>query len=292
VKNRFVFKFENSGFFSEVNNFILALLYAKKNNYEIILDVSNFKTVDEDTLKTILDISNFKINSSFFISRATSRSLNTYLFNYFGIGKFLRFFSYFLFRLTIWINNIFQVNKIELLQDHWILIRKQRLSLSLEDKIFIFNVIKDLWIHKSNFFKNENFVGVHIRRGDKITETNFISLEQYYLEIIKRCKLVNTQSVFIFTDLKEEGEFLKSKLIGYKVELKFLDEKGYFHQDYLKLSDEIKAEKTLKLCDIVNKLAASDYFIGTNDGNLSAFVSILRNGENVSDLRDEGLLIY
>ena len=292
MKKQFVFKFENSGLFSEINNFILALLYAYKNNYEITIDVKNFKTVDENTLKSILDLSEFNFNSSKFISQATSRSLSTYLFNYFGVWKFIRLLFYYSFNLINRVSNIFLLNKVELLQDHWILIRKLRLTLSSEDKVFIFNSVKNLWIHRSNFSKKENFVAVHIRRGDKITETSFISLEQYYLEIIKSCKIVNTQNVYIFTDLKEEGDILRSKLDGYNVELEFLDEKGYFHQDYLSLSNDVKANKTLKLCDIVSKLSASDYFIGSNDGNLSAFVTMLRNGENFSDLRNGGLLIY
>lgn len=294
MKNKFVFSFTNAGLFSEINNFLLALLYAHKNNFEVIIDYNSLKSIDEITLNTILNLKTFNKGCSTVVSKASTRSLNTYLYAYSGYSRFIRLTMFLFYNARYQLYSLINNSDIDLLQKHWNGIRELRLNLSEEDNFFLFNTTKSLWIHatKGNDKSNSNFIGAHIRRGDKITETKFILLETYFDEIKKQCKINDTKDVFLFTDLMEEGVKLKVQLMGYNVTLNYLDEKGYYHEEFLKLPNEIKVNKTLILCDIVNKMNAASHFIGSNDGNLSAFVSLLRQGKNITDLRNEGLLIF
>jgi hypothetical protein len=137
-----------------------------------------------------------------------------------------------------------------------------------------------------------DFISVHLRRGDKIIETNYISLETYRNEIIKQCNLNATRNVYVFTDLMHDGLKLKEILNGYNVTVFWLDENGYYHETYLKLPNRLKILKTKQLCDVVNIFYSAKHFIGSNDANLAAFVSLLREEKNVTDLRNGGLIIY
>lgn len=294
MKNKFIFSFTSAGLFSEINNFLLALLYAHKNNLEIVIDYYSLKAIDELTLNKILNLTLFLTNKSIIFSKASTRSLNTYLYGYSGIAKYFQIVKYYTHILKYKIySEIFSQN-IDLLQKHWSGIRELRLNLSIDDKLFLFGITKNLWIHqgKVNDKKNANYIGVHIRRGDKITETKFILLNDYLDEIINQCEKNCTNKVFIFTDLKEEGVKLKKSLSGYNVILNYMNENGYYHEEFIKLPNDIKASKSLLLCDIVNELVASTHYVGSNDANLSSFVTLLRGGKNVTDLRKGGVIIY
>lgn len=294
MKKKIVFSFTNSGLFSEVNYLLLTILYAKKKNYELLLDYSSLECVDYITINKIFNFEAFNKVNSRVISNASTRSLKTYLYGYSGFSKLIRFIMYLGFNINYKYYSLINNVEIDLFQKHWNEIKNLRLKLSEEDNNFLFSILQSLWIHKQkeNVNFNAKFIGVHVRRGDKITETGFLSLNTYIEEIRKQCKVYNTKEILLFTDFKEDGIKMNKILVGYNVTLKCIDEKGYFHKEFLKNSKKIKAEKTLLLCDIVNELSQSSHFIGANDGNLSAFITMLRQGKNLTDLRNSNRILY
>lgn len=294
MNKRLVFSFTSAGFFSEVNNLLLAILYGHKNNFEIVIDFGSIRFIDVDSLNKILNLKVYNILNSNIISNASTRGLKTYLYDYSGYIKFIQFLKYLIYYIRYKIYEFRNNPNLDLLQRHWSKIRNLRFNLNDEDKIFLYSTVQKLWIHKSP--KESNFkhicIGVHLRRGDKVLEIENISLNQYYNEIVKQSKIIGTKEVFLFTDLLEDGLKLKKRLRGYNVSLNYIDDEGYYHEEFLKLPIEIKINKTLLLCDIVNRMACTSHFIGSNDGNLSAFISLLRAGEDITDLRNDGLLMY
>jgi hypothetical protein len=294
MANKVTFSFTNSGFFSEINNFILGALYAKKNKLDLVIDFSSLAFIDESTLTSIIDFQKFQILKSKIVSNASTRNYGTYLFPNTGKARANRLIKYFYFNLIyIFYLKVLGCN-IDILQKHWKNIRKTRLHLNINDKEFLYKIAKRLWIHNTHnkYSKLGLYIGVHIRRGDKIIETEFHNNRKYILEIKKYCKKYDTREVVLFTDSIKDCKLIKEKLKKYNIHLIPHDIEGYHHKEFLKKPSIYKTKSTLMICDVVNYMNDAAHFIGSNDGNLSAFVSLLRSGKNVSDLRMGNLLIY
>lgn len=288
-----VFSFTNAGFFSEINNFLLTMIYAKQNDFKILIDYSSMDFIDENTLNQIIDLKNFKKLENTIISNINTRSLRTFLFNCpFGLKPFylLKYYYGYLNYLIFTITNDY---KIDLFQTHWGKIKKLKNDLSKEDILMLFNISKSLWIHntKKYPFDDNNYIGVHIRRGDKIIESEFIPINDYYNEILLQCNNHNTNNILIFTDLEEEGIVIKEKLNSYNVKIDYINKTGYYHKEFLKLPNETKKKNTIHLCNIVNHMVKASHYIGSNDGNLSAFITLLRENKYVTDLRKQNKLL-
>ena len=294
MKKSLVFSFTDSGLFSEINNLLLTVLYCKKNGYDLLIDYSSLRCISKIHLKNIFLLDDYNTINDVIITSASTRSINTYISRQSGSKKIMYLIKYYFHIIRFYISSNIHNYNYELFQNHFNKIRELRLSLSENDKNFIFQTVDNIWNFDSFSAStiHTNFVGAHIRRGDKITETEFISLDLFYREIIDKCKINNTKNVVLFTDFLGDGIKLKDMLFGYNVKVKSLDEEGYFHEEFLKQSDITKNDKTLKLCNIVHEMSLATHFIGSNDANLSAFICLLRKGKKITDLRDGGLIIY
>ena len=294
MANKFAFSFTNAGFFSEINNFILGVLYAEKNNLELVVDFSSLEFVDKATLNSIIDFQNHDLLKSEIISNSSTRTRRSYLFPYTGIAKVKKLIEYYNFNMYYRIYSLIADCDTDIMQKHWTNIRNQRFQLNQNDRDFLYKITKQLWIHNSqNKYSNlGEYIGVHIRKGDKINETEFHSNDKYIYEIEKYSKIYKTREVVLFTDNVKDGHAVKQILRGHNIHLISLDKEGYIHKEFLKQTSHYKTKNTLALCDIVNTMVDSSHFIGSNDGNLSAFTGLLRSGNNISDLRMSNLVIY
>lgn len=294
MKKSLVFSFTDSGLFSEINNLLLTVLYCHNNGYDLLIDYSSLRCISKIHLKNIFLLDDYFTINDVIVTSASTRSLNTYLSRQSGLKKIIYLIKYYFYNVRFYFFSNINNYNYDLFQNHFNKIRELRLSLSQKDKDFIFQTVDNIW-NFDFFSKNKihpNFVGAHIRRGDKITETEFISLDLFYNEIKDKCKINSTKEVVLFTDFLSDGLKLKEMLFGFNVNVKSLDDEGYFHEEFLKQSDITKNDKTLKLCNIINEMSLASHFIGSNDANLSAFICLLRKGKNITDLRDGGLIIY
>ncbi len=293
MKKTIIFSFTNAGLFSEINNFLLTLLYASKNNYQIQIDLSSLGGINENDLKKLLDIKDFPKVLSNPIKRASTRSWRTYIYGYSGYYRILQLIKYIINNIYFIIYSKIKNIDVDLFQKHWKQIRRLRLNLTHDDKLFLYTKANQLWVYKNEIdYNNTNYIGVHLRRGDKIIETEFITTEIYLNEIKKQSAIYNIKKVLVFTDSIKDGKQIQQKLKDFDITLLNLDENGYFHEEFLQLPYKVRLNKTFQLCNIVNKMALSTHYIGSNDGNLSAFISLLRKGENMTDIRDGNKLIY
>ncbi len=118
----------------------------------------------------------------------------------------------------------------------------------------------------------ESYVGFHIRRGDKIKESDYIPINDY---INRASELTNIRNAFILTD---EFEIIDS-LLKYHPTWNIYTfcvegETGYDHRTFEKKHLEIKNQKQLKLFASMELLSQADLFIGTFSSNPGMYLGM------------------
>ena len=120
-----------------------------------------------------------------------------------------------------------------------------------------------------------NYIGVHIRRGDKITskEMQDIHLDNYINSIIKYKSI--SSNVYIATDDTSIIDSIKNKLspLGFSVFYNSQNQNQGFNEDLFNHSSrQTRQEDTLNVLLDMEVLIPSDFFIGTYTSNLSRVV--------------------
>ncbi|MGI4751466.1 MAG: hypothetical protein ACRYFB_12605 [Janthinobacterium lividum] len=123
-----------------------------------------------------------------------------------------------------------------------------------------------------------NYVGVHLRSGDKSTEAK-ISPVQKYIDYIKNTTPL--KDLFVLTDDYKNIKEIQRSFSEYKV-YSFCqeNEKGFSEGAYNKLDKEDKKKITIKLLTDTEVLYKSATFIGTFSSNVGLFIGMRRNAEN------------
>ena len=172
-------------------------------------------------------------------------------------------------------------NRFNFVRNHSFHLRK--ISLSLLNPAY-----KRLKLMRRHKFKN--YIGVYIRRGDKVFENKLIGdneISQLTLIdiIIKtfqpKCKFM------IVTDDMKDGIALKNNLYlkGYKSRLICLSKQGYIHKDFINQNDKLKLEKIDRMFKAVSLLERTKIFIGDSNNNLSLYFFMMRNLKDCIDIR-------
>lgn len=154
-------------------------------------------------------------------------------------------------------------------------------------KLFILqpNIMEDTLKKFSNFeFKKKEYIGVHIRRGDKITsnESKNITKDKYINEILNHSKI---QNIVICTDDTEfSNEVIKELLTkkNFNIFIKNKTTKGYDQSEFNNLSSELKRDHLIDFLNDIQILINSKIFICTFSSNVSRFIALFRNGNNYS----------
>ncbi len=112
-----------------------------------------------------------------------------------------------------------------------------------------------------------NYVGMHIRAGDIVTESPLVPPLSYF-EVLSTLDL-HTKDFFIFTDDYSIIEQLECKFPNFNFyTLCGRNERGYNYGDFLSGTKEKRFEQTVNTFASIEILAASDYFIGTHTSNV------------------------
>jgi hypothetical protein len=111
----------------------------------------------------------------------------------------------------------------------------------------------------------ESYLGIHIRSGDKVIEHQVFDAEPY---VRKAASLSPLRSAFVLTDEYSVFARLCADFPDWSFRTNCLpEERGYFHEEYQKLSPEAKAELLVKLFAAMDILAGAEHFIGTFSSN-------------------------
>lgn len=268
----------NAGFFSEFNNMILAMLYCLKHKIKFMLysDDANFKIkngytdifelfclelhdermsrlnfrwYDETNRCLKKEVNDLKreLNVDYFTQDLWKKFCNNFTqFNYYNIPEleikgFTQVAAYQLLRF-VWKFNSEILNKIE---DR---------TASIKDSL------------------NELYTGFHIRGGDKVIEANLIAGENY---IEKAIKDNSPKTAFILTDDYRIFESVSNKYSDWTFyTLCGQNERGYFHEEYMKLTESQKFDQLINLISSVELLSKSQRFYGSYTSNPGMFLGM------------------
>lgn len=125
----------------------------------------------------------------------------------------------------------------------------------------------------------KDYLGLHIRSGDKHIETPLLATPQY---IKKAQSLTSLRHFFLSTDnyaIVEEARRLYPHLTFET--LCTPGESGYIHQDFLKLPAPIRHSHLLNLFASIERLASSQHFIGTFSSNPGMYLGMRMNHHQV-----------
>lgn len=292
----------DSGFFSEYNNLVIAILYCLKNNIRFVLSSRDaLYTIDkgwQDFFLPFCEENNEPFNTKFNQrSYKFSQDLSYLTFpnKYAKIKEHVyRFIS------SAAAGYYRNVKKIDFLtQDLWDKIRDDKIVSERfnfpELNIYNFNflqatqeVINNIWYYSKqseqivNEFKNKvqiekPYLGMHIRAGDKIIETELRQGNEY-IEAAERqsdirCAFILTDNYKIFSQLKE-----------YYPNWKFYtlcepSETGYFHNKFNAQTKKDKYTQHLKLLASIDLCANSNHFVGTYSSNPGMYMGMRKGSE-------------
>lgn len=269
-----------AGFYSELNNMILAILYCLNNNIRFVLHsgTANFKIKNgwSDYFEPFCDEKNNWYTNHFdhrfpsnivFYKRAILNLTNKLCrINYFTYDLFNKIHS----RENESLSYLIPELKI----DGGI----QQASGKIIEMIYRFNKTTrhDIAILKKNISFPQKYIGFHIRGGDKIIEHDLIAIDKY----IKRAESLSCiRQGFISTDDYNIFKLLCEKYSGWSFQtLTEKNENGYFHSEFQTLSDKLKRMQLIKMLASMEILYNSEFSICTYSSNIGMFLG-MRMGE-------------
>lgn len=118
----------------------------------------------------------------------------------------------------------------------------------------------------------DKYVSIHVRRGDKSGEIDLFELDKY-MKLLKEKSEI--KDVFVATDDYSIVEELRNNYKDYRFyTLSTSDNKGFFYDQYASLESNAKKEHMLALLVDVALLERGDIFVGTYSSNIGMFIGM------------------
>ncbi|MDF9830955.1 hypothetical protein [Parabacteroides sp. PF5-6] len=125
----------------------------------------------------------------------------------------------------------------------------------------------------------EQYIGLHIRGGDKSEEADLLAVDIY---IKKAEALSGIRDTFVLTDDYSIIEKLRQHYPEWTFHtLCDTDERGYFHEKFVEESAEMKRNKLIKLFASMDILAGASLFIGTFSSNPGMYLGMRMKQDKV-----------
>lgn len=276
---KYIFNFgSEGGFYSEFNNMVFGIIYCLKPQYRFILYSGNsqFKINKgwEDFFEPFVD----SVDSSFhkrFNRRLKAKELKLrnypqwYFYKFFNKDTYLTYELFHSFFNNEFYRKHFDIPELGFkgsLRD---------VSREIVKLIYRFNAATQTEIDENIARLNlpEKYASVQVRKGDKDTEYEFISTDNY---IEKLTELTDLKDVFILTDDYTVIEYLR----GQYPDIRFytlvnLEERGYVHTDFMKADRSKKRNDLIKLFTSIEIMRAAELTIGAYTTNPGIFLSMI-----------------
>ncbi|WP_379683464.1 hypothetical protein [Flavobacterium procerum] len=289
-KTELIYPLTNRGFFSEINNLVLAALFCLDNEIKLRLCTRNWVGGNWNDYFTPL-LEEYKglipVPSDVFSEKRIDVFFKMYHKKIKG-RKILRDDIWNKMRSTSFTEKHFSFPELGI--DGPIFDAKRQLVDILLD--YNKETAEEIFFMKendSNFVK-ESF-GIHIRRGDKVTgktkEAELFDVELY----LDKVQEINSEikKITICTDDYNVVENFREKSPEFSY-LSFCDSAraGYFQVQYNDTKDiKRKRAEVIDVLKDANLLINSKIFIGTNSSNISRFVTLMRNNIDCYSLDTE-----
>ena len=285
-KKRIIYSLSTRGMYSELFNLCLAIVYANHHQKHLKLNTwlwnSRIKNGWEDYFEPTLDCSNnpFSAQDKVYTNEKP----------WFGkiYYKPKEFFSFYYRLILNYIYHILHPNHL-LTKDIFKVMRsKEFIHVILGENAFslMASTFKQLYVlnnHTKNHLKQRidglrlpnDYIGVHIRRGDKIAskEMQEIRLDKYINAIITHKDICS--NVYIATDDISIINIIKEKLLSFGFNIFYNSQNkstGFIEADFNSTSKQTRQEETLNVLLDMEVLIHSNFFIGTYTSNLSRVV--------------------
>ena len=296
-KNKIIYSLSTRGLYSELFNLCLAIVYAQQKNLLLELNTylwnSRIKRGWLDYFEPTLNISNNPFsaqdkvytNEKPWIGKIYYNPKEFFTFYYRNclnqIYKVLHphhLLTKDIFedmRSRSFTNDTLGKNAFNLMESSF----KELYKLNFETSNFIKLKIKDMNIP-------DEYIGVHIRRGDKITskEMNYIHNQKYIKAIVDHKALSN--NVYIATDDTNIINDLKTELEsnGFNVYYNLQNNsKGFDETAFNQADKQYRHKETINVLLDMELLTHSKFFVGTYTSNLSRVVPFfLRQDQCIS----------
>ena len=294
-ERKLVFHFgEKAGFYSELNNMVLAIIYCLVNEIKFTMysKDANFRTDRgwSDFFEPFCDESTNSMNH-FFNKRAHPKKA--------GRQK--------LYHLC---NKLFNGGNL-ITSDVWYKIRKLDSNLSdfdyskyfpeaknlqsvcseIIDMIYCFNSETQSEIDKIKGMVQleREYVGFHIRGGDKFLEHQLVEVTDY----IKKAEAISTvRQGFVFTDDYSLFKLMCTKFTDWKFQtLAPKEDAGYFHKQFIKLPAEVRKSKTIQMFASIDILSNAQHSFCTFSSNVGMYLG-MKMGDKAHGLDFDNWLIW
>lgn len=294
----------DSGYFSNYNNLILALLYCLKHRIKFVLyaDHSHFAFQDgwSDFFLPFPSINTNRINKDYnlrpyIIELSTEPKLQKTIKYQYITSVYKTLFGIDYLTQDLWDNHRDQsfvsetIHVPELELHHAPLLKATQV------------VIRTFWRYNASSapivagFINSltlpaEYVSIHIRAGDKFTEANTFDLSEY---MIPAERFSRTKQAFILTD----DYMIMEQLFAQYPDWQFYSlcestERGYFHNEFVQQTQEFKYRQHLKLFANMDICAGSTTFIGTYSSNPGMYMGMRIGPERCHCLDFDHWLIW
>lgn len=282
-----IYNLTKRGLFSEILNLALAKSYADFVGKEIVINTRNWNAKihngwSDYFLETLPCINDFCTSQMYLAGRRKKIELR----DWYHYPK-----RTILHCVLCVVNQVFQrINGSFILNDEiYDKMKSDTFVHSMSDSELFANykqIVQQLFVYNDDIRKRiqdlkkrmklpEQYIGVHIRRGDKISthEMNDISIDMYVEEIFKNANVC--KNVFVATDDSSIIKYIKEKMTpsGFIVYYNsFITQDGFNEKNYNRKCKSDRFENTLYTLLDVDILINSAFFIGTYSSNLSRII--------------------
>ncbi|TXJ33428.1 hypothetical protein EPJ69_04665 [Brachyspira aalborgi] len=273
-----------TGFFSEFNNLILAILYCLVNKIKFKLYLVNAKGFPNNKgfeeffmpfCKELIYDTNAEFGYTLDFSGNNIKQLPSIVKKMYGINYFIYNNSYMFNKMR---NNDFR-NSHFIIKELGIDVDIYNAFRIIAKNIFRFNneTKKEIYKLINNLNLPKKYIGFHIRAGDNITEAELIKPEKY-IESLK--KHSDIKDIFISSDDYGIIKKLQDKH-GNEYNIYTLDKNktGFHLYDFLSLTEEDKHNHNIKFLASIEILLNSELCFGTYTSNPSSFLGAVLGKE-------------
>ncbi len=283
-----IYSLTDRGLFSELSNMLAAVVYSKQHKRKFVLNTYNWKArVDKgwtDYFENTIESENSILTSqSSMLTTSWKRPFFSFKIIFFNILNRIALIKYDICFTSNVFRHLSIIKDGEFMCDYRGQIAncaKELIRLNPKSKQYIESLKKSINLPI-------DYIGVHIRRGDKITthEMESISLEKY-LSAIKDAKEIS-KNVFIATDDTSIIDYIKLELAKENIKVysnNILCENGYNQKRFNRADKIYRYNITMNTLADAFILCDSKYFIGTYSSNLSRFVALKKGFEKCKSL--------
>lgn len=305
-KKRIIYSLTTRGLFSELNNLVLAKVYADWHGMELVVNTKNWNARIKEGWNDYFE-DTLACRNDFFTAQLKIYSKEKPWMGkiYYNPKEFFTFyFYYFVNAIFIFFHPQTELTKEVFSKLYSTQFLQEELGRACFEKyasafksVYKYNdkIIEHIQSMRDKLRIPDEYIGVHLRRGDKITsgEMDDIKLETYIDEIRKR--MGNCRNVYIATDDISVIPYLKKELKkdGFCLFYNNIsNQNGFNEKKFNEKTKEERYEDTVNTLLDIDVLIHASFFIGTYSSNISRVVPLFLGLDKCISLDNQWDLLY